>query len=530
MFFDGPTFLLVFLALLGRHRRAVLCRRTLSVWKRAAAGLVIVGILLVLLGRFEWLVMIALGCVELGVLVAYLGAHRAATSPRRRVGLRLAVAFLLHLLFVVLAPNVRLEVGQGATPLWFVDLIARGWGALIEPMLTFMGPSVAARDVLDILTPGLAFLGASLVSLQFVWSYLAVGLILRIVMREAFPERVQLELEGLGLGSVGVFGLSVAFAQGPNATFGVQLLASALAALFAVYGLYGVWARSRGLLSSGWRLPVAAAVAVVLFAHPVLWWALGAVGVVETLIRRGRLESASVRTLTAAVSRRLHRGLGPLVLVGFVVPALAVGGGVTQLITGDPPARLAVPPAVEGAYPSEAPLRLPALDGTLLQVDRYELPNRRGVMPQVGLTPTEAQAACAERGARLCTVAELGLVCSSGKGERFLGGGAQGFFSGDTVRRLQSDCNFGRVEDDAVRGLRPSGDSAMCRGDWAVYDLVGNVNEWATISGEPGFLGLVGSDYRYDDLLLLTCGSHVLVPVSFVDYLDLRAVGARCCH
>ena len=530
MVFDGPTFLLMVLALLGRRRRAVWCRRVLSRWRRHAVLWVAIGLVLAALGPFEWLVMMALGCVELGVLIGYLGGHRALASPSRLMGLRLAVAFLLHLLFVVLAPNVRLEAGEGATPLWYVDLVARGWGALIEPMLVWMGPDVDAVAVLELLTPSLAFLGASLVALQFVWSYLALGFIARLVLSEAFPERPGPELPSLGLGTVALLVVSALFAQGEEAAFGFQLLSRALTALFAAHGLYWIWAHVSGRLSPAWRTPVAAGAAVVLFVHPMGWRLLGVVGLLESALRRGRPEGKVVGELSSAMTRRFRRSVGPLVLAGFALPALVVGGGVSQLITERSPRRLAVPPSAEASHPSEAPFRLPGLAGELLQVDRYELPNRRGVTPSVGLTPSAAEALCADRGARLCTVEELGLVCSSGKGERFLGGGEQGFFSGETARRLQADCNFGRVDDDAVRELEPSGDRAACRGDWGVYDLVGNANEWATISEMPGFLGLVGSDYRYDDLRLLTCGAHVLVPVSFVDHLDLRAVGARCCR
>ena len=530
MVFDGPTLLLMLLALLGSTWRRRLSAWVLRAPKRVALGLLGLGLGVATLGPFEWLALAALVPVQVGLLLVYLSGELHWRSARGRVALRLATALAFHILFVVLAPNLRLEAAQGLTPLWFVDLVARGWRALVEPLLLVLAPGADPMRVLTFLTPGLAALGAWLAPLQFVWCYLVCAFIARLLEREVFPERAPRAPDAIGWGALLLLIASTGLSKAEGAAFGVALLARALTALFACHGLLSLWALVGARVSASWRLPFAIVLLVLLFIHPALWVIPLLSGVLEVVLRAWRQTRPLSAPLTMALHQRLHRALGPTAALGLIVVASLVAGGLTTQILGPGPKALAIAPPPEGGEPEGDELRLPSMDGRLLRVDRHELPNRRGSTPAVGLSPLSAQAMCAQRGRRLCTTEELGLVCSSGRGERFLGGGEQGFFSGDTLRRFQADCNFGRTDEGQARGLLPSGARPRCRGDWAVYDLVGNANEWATVAGQPSFFGLVGADYRYDDLRLLSCGAYVLVPAPFVEHLDLGAVGGRCCR
>jgi Sulfatase-modifying factor enzyme 1 len=107
-------------------------------------------------------------------------------------------------------------------------------------------------------------------------------------------------------------------------------------------------------------------------------------------------------------------------------------------------------------------------------MDMFEYPNQPGVLPAVMLRADEANQLCAAEGKRLCRESEWTFACRS--------------------TREPNRCNFGHSADIRVErlwdpalvsgevaardGRRPSFEGG-CVDDFGVYDLLGNIQEWA---------------------------------------------------
>ena len=131
-------------------------------------------------------------------------------------------------------------------------------------------------------------------------------------------------------------------------------------------------------------------------------------------------------------------------------------------------------------------------------VDRYEasrpdataaspglLENRAcvkvGVLPWTQASFAEASAACAGRGARLCTSAELVAACEGGTAGKAYPYGAS--YNPVACNGEDYDGVAGGVDDDIVQ---PTGLSS-CKSSGDIYDLSGNVAEWtSTVTGNTG--------------------------------------------
>jgi len=118
-------------------------------------------------------------------------------------------------------------------------------------------------------------------------------------------------------------------------------------------------------------------------------------------------------------------------------------------------------------------------------VDRYEYPNRAGVLPIVAVSWYEARRLCTAQGKRLCTESEWTFAC---EGETF-----QPYPYG--VRRDRRACRIDyqpaapdharlrdprTTVDESARlyGALPSGTMARCVSSTGVHDMTGNVDEW----------------------------------------------------
>ncbi len=162
--------------------------------------------------------------------------------------------------------------------------------------------------------------------------------------------------------------------------------------------------------------------------------------------------------------------------------------------------------------------------------------SRPNVTPQ-GYTPGYvAAAACRAAGKRLCREEEWVTACKGERGQDFPYGatyrqGACNVFREDhPARILHGSCSSGLsdprlnlVQVDGADLLRETGGSPMCVSRWgndAIYDMVGNVDEWVD---DPDGLFLGGF---YARNTRKGCEARVNAhPTTYFDY----SLGFRCC-
>jgi formylglycine-generating enzyme required for sulfatase activity len=154
-------------------------------------------------------------------------------------------------------------------------------------------------------------------------------------------------------------------------------------------------------------------------------------------------------------------------------------------------------------------------------IDRFEYPNQSGVLPAVMGTFDEAEEACAVEGKRLCSDSEWTLAC---RGTVELSACAFGF-RGPRVRleRLwDSHETGGEVE--RVDGRRAS-TPGRCVSAHAVFDLPGNVEEWARSEAANGYQAVLkGGHFNKGSI-----GCERSVYTRQV-YARSPFVGFRCCR
>jgi hypothetical protein len=126
-------------------------------------------------------------------------------------------------------------------------------------------------------------------------------------------------------------------------------------------------------------------------------------------------------------------------------------------------------------------------------VDRYEYPNREGMLPAAVVTYEQAREACVEEGKRLCTEPEWTFACEGPRGLAFSYGDEENPEAcnvGKPEPRLATDALW-EPKDVAAAAERldarvASGSTKGCVGPVGARDLVGNVEEWVR-SAIPGF-------------------------------------------
>ncbi len=162
---------------------------------------------------------------------------------------------------------------------------------------------------------------------------------------------------------------------------------------------------------------------------------------------------------------------------------------------------------------------------------------RLGVRPNGYVTGVVAEAACAAAGKRLCTLDEFVMACR-GEGDTLFPygdtfedgvcnvyrGGAPG---GDAAQQCVGGAPRSSAQPGVVEGvalLQKTGESLACRSRWgddAVYDMVGNLDEWVN-EGNGAFAGgFYARSTRSGCEALVT--AH---PKSYLDY----STGVRCCR
>lgn len=162
--------------------------------------------------------------------------------------------------------------------------------------------------------------------------------------------------------------------------------------------------------------------------------------------------------------------------------------------------------------------------------------SRRGVRPSGYVSGVAARAACASAGKRLCTADELLLACRGQDdtlfpyGETWQDGACNVFRDEHPAALLHDNASIGHLDprlDRVVAAsgplLRPTGATATCRSRWgadAIYDLVGNLDEWVDEPGGAFAGGFFSRSTRAGCEALVT--AH---PPSYLDY----STGVRCC-
>jgi formylglycine-generating enzyme required for sulfatase activity len=165
-------------------------------------------------------------------------------------------------------------------------------------------------------------------------------------------------------------------------------------------------------------------------------------------------------------------------------------------------------------------------------IDRYEFPNQPGAKPIVMRSWANAQAACHERGKRLCGDSEWTLACE---------GSARLPYPYGTKRDAKV-CNIDKpyqpVDEGALADPRrrdrevarlwqaePSGSRAACVSPYGVFDMTGNVDEW--VVNESGRPHRSGSKGGYWGPVRDRCRPMTTVHSEDFSFYQL---GFRCCE
>jgi len=158
------------------------------------------------------------------------------------------------------------------------------------------------------------------------------------------------------------------------------------------------------------------------------------------------------------------------------------------------------------------------------------------VTPQAYVSKPTAKAACESAGKRLCTLDEWKLACRGDQntrhpyGDKYRIGLCNVHGTSHPASILYGNASLGhwdprlnQVMVDGAPLLRPTGETPKCRSTWgndAVYDMVGNLDEWV----EDEKSSFVGGFYARDTFR--GCEARVSKhPPIFFDF----TTGVRCC-
>lgn len=162
--------------------------------------------------------------------------------------------------------------------------------------------------------------------------------------------------------------------------------------------------------------------------------------------------------------------------------------------------------------------------------------SRRGAIPSAYLTMAAARDACIEAGKRLCSLEEWQTACRGQEGRQFPYGDTYKrgvcnvFREGHPGHVLFGNVTVGmldpRMNKISLKGkplLRETGGTPECKSAWgddAIYDMVGNLDEWID-DPEGTFAGGFFSRTA-------TTGCDRLVTAHTATYFDY-STGGRCC-
>ena len=162
--------------------------------------------------------------------------------------------------------------------------------------------------------------------------------------------------------------------------------------------------------------------------------------------------------------------------------------------------------------------------------------SKKGALPNGYTTGKLAALACKNAGKRLCTLDEWRTACRGEAdlpfpyGDKYAQGKCNVFREGHPAMELHNDASQGhsdpRLNQVKVNGkslLRRTGETTSCASKWeddAIYDMVGNLDEWID-DPEGTFVGGFFSRSKKDG-----CQSIITAhPYEYFDY----STGTRCC-
>lgn len=159
----------------------------------------------------------------------------------------------------------------------------------------------------------------------------------------------------------------------------------------------------------------------------------------------------------------------------------------------------------------------------------------RGVVPQGYLNADLARRACEAAGKRLCTLAEWVTACRGQQnrkypyGDQYVAGRCNVFRSSHPAAVLHGDPSrqhldprLNLVTDGEGPLLRRTGETPSCRSEWgddAVFDMVGNLDEWVA---DGSFVGGFYARATRE-------GCDARIATHAPEYFDY-SIGTRCCR
>jgi formylglycine-generating enzyme len=173
----------------------------------------------------------------------------------------------------------------------------------------------------------------------------------------------------------------------------------------------------------------------------------------------------------------------------------------------------------------------------LLAVSPPRAISEKGVLPQGYLSKVSAERACSAAGKRLCTEPEWLTACAGERRTPFPYGARYEFFACNVHRAthpaalLHGTASENHLDprllltyDEDGPLLRKTGETSRCKSVWgddAVYDMVGNVDEWIDAPGAV----FVGGFFSRGT----TQGCLSRISSHLPDYFDY-SLGTRCCR
>ena len=144
-------------------------------------------------------------------------------------------------------------------------------------------------------------------------------------------------------------------------------------------------------------------------------------------------------------------------------------------------------------------------------IDKYEYPDKKGVIPMSRVNYTQAYNLCKQQGKRLCTEPEWEKACKGPSNFLFPFGNS---FSNGRCNTVEAGKNK----------PMPSGSFSRCKSAYGVYDMCGNLLEWTATPFQGNFFITKGGSYlrtKGDS----RCSARRPKPY----YRQSKDLGFRCC-